>query len=137
MHLKKETLYFYLKNDMPPAEKNAVEVHLEACAGCAASMDAILKLRAALSPGLEQPPALDLSMAVKPRSHAPSMSRPAFAAGLAAVIVVSGLFVGRLFIPEDSQKKVSNFVYKTYSTVYDFNYYSRNYLEGTDIYNVR
>jgi anti-sigma factor RsiW len=114
---------------MAPSEKEAVRAHLAACPECGKVLNELQELRAVLNQPLIEAPAFTFSPAAKVPApvRRSSIFKPVFAAGLAAVLIVSGVFVGSLFRAENGEKKVSNFMYKTYSTIYDTDYYTNNY----------
>ena len=131
-HLGKETLYFYLKDDITREEKGEITAHLASCPECLKACDSMRSLRLSLKKELIEPPALDL----KPWAGAvtkPFYFKPAFAAAFAAVLLLSGIFIGGLALSEKNGEKVSDFVYKTYGTVYDFDYYKRHYMDNTNL----
>jgi hypothetical protein len=133
MHYKTEELYFYLKEGGNDA---LIKLHLASCAECKKKAAQAAKISDMFRSAMEGAPPLKPApaMAKKPAAGRAVYLKPAFALSLAALLFCSGaLIVKKLFLAKDAEKDVPAFVYETYSTICDFDYYKANYMDKTEM----
>jgi hypothetical protein len=132
MHYTDEELYFYSKGDCTAESSFEIDAHVEACAGCAEKLKKISSISSLINGTLLTPPPLSELMSRKRRrsgvSPASLFKNGGFAIAATLVIAVSAaVFFGRSSL---SKEKELDFVYKTYASIYDYDYFERNYIDG-------
>lgn len=138
MHYQEDRLYFYLKGDVSINEQEQIKSHLDSCPSCRQNLEKVSGISSLFGSTMQEPPALKPYQAPKEAAAHPwFVFKPGFAAVFTTIILLfSGLIVLGLGVQKQQQdKKVSEFVYSTYETVYDFDYYQVNYLDKTEILN--
>jgi hypothetical protein len=114
----------------------AIRAHLAACAKCSEKMEVVKGLSGLFILSLEDPPPMRPLRAAQKRPL-PAFDRgfkPVFAFTLSIMIVFSGIFlIKHLSLKRDSGSAIPEFVYDTYSTIYDFDYYKTNYIDKTEL----
>ena len=106
-----EKLSDYLDDELPPAERQAVEAHLHECDECAATLADLRRIAGAAAALRETPPATDLwpgiaaRIAAEPRGAAPPVRRrfaftlPQLAAASLLLVALSGWLAVRVLSP--------------------------------------
>lgn len=133
MHYKDEKLYFSIKEGEKDFQLNA---HLAQCAECSEKTAHLRILSGLFAASMENPPPLRLRpVPVKSRGLIfRGFLRPVFAVSLSIMFLFSGaILVNKLILNKEDGQAVPAFVYETYSTIYDFDYYKTNYIDKTKI----
>jgi hypothetical protein len=133
MHYKDEELYFFLKEGAKDPEVNT---HLAQCAECSRKTAYLKILSGLFAASMENPPPLRLRpVSAKSRRLAFSgFLKPVFAVSLSIMIMFSGaILIKKFSMDKETGQEVPAFVYETYSTIYDFDYYKTNYIDKTKI----
>lgn len=135
MHYTDEELYFYSKGDFTAESSFEIAAHLEACTECAKKLQKVSLISSLINGTLLTPPPLSELMSRKRRrsgvSPASLFKNGGFAIAATLVIAVSAaVFFGRSSV---SKEKELDFVYKTYASIYDYDYFKQNYIDGYDI----
>lgn len=131
MHYKDEDLYFYLKEG---GKNPVISAHLAQCAECSSKAERAKKISGLFAAAMENPPPLRSNPAPKAiRSFFPgAFLKPVLAAALSVTVLFSGALLVKKYLG-DKNTAVPAFVYETYSTIYDFDYYKTNYMDNTKI----
>ncbi len=135
MHYHDDELYFYLKNEEPPAKKAEIEKHLQSCPACGEAYKRISAISHAFKSTLAEPPLFNprLKSAAAAKPAAKFSFKPVFAGAFALVIVFSAVIIINVKNSSANKEQVSSFVYNTYNTLYDYDYYKENYVDKTNI----
>jgi hypothetical protein len=136
MHYKEAELYFYIKKDLDKIRLNEITAHVNSCEICRKTLKKITSVSVLLGSSLLAPPAF------KPRVPAGKTGTVIierilnfkFAVALTTA-AVAGVFVFMFMSVNktDRRENVSSFIYSTYKSVYDFEYYRSSYVDKTDI----
>lgn len=133
MHYNTEDLYFYKKEG---SKDKCISDHLSKCAQCSEKAAATDRLSGLFASSLENPPPMRLKISVQSgRRFVPvNFLKPVLAFSLSAMVLFSGAFVLKtLFTDRARQNELPAFIYETYSTIYDYDYYKTNYMDKTEI----
>ena len=131
MHYKDEDLYFYLKEG---GKNQAISAHLAECEECSLKTERAKKITGLFAAAMENPPSLRSNPAPK-AAHgffAGAFLKPVLTAALSITVLFSGALLVKKHLG-DKNTAVPAFVYETYSTIYDFDYYKTNYMDNTKI----
>jgi|SRR5208283_751705 len=132
MHYNEDKLYFYFKDDIDKYQKKAIKEHLKTCAVCRHKLKKVSKISGLFKLTMEKFPGLEARK--WPRKSVTNIWRlflkPATVVLCSIFILFSALFIVHYkFKKESKNKDVYEFVYTTYKTMYDFDYYQEKYLD--------
>ena len=133
MHYKTEELYIYWKEG---GKDPAIASHLASCPDCRENSGKALRISGLFRSAMEEPPPMRAAQTpVKSRNFFPRiLMKPAFALTFSLVLFFSGAVVVKKVISDRQRSAaVPAFVYETYSSIYDFDYYTANYIDKTEI----
>ena len=134
MHYTYGDMYFYSKGDFSPKAGFEMAAHIEACSECSEKLQRISAISSIINSKQNVPPALaELLSRKRARTFfiAPFFTGSRFAVAATLVFAVSAaLFFGRNHVSKD---KEIDFVYKTYASIYDYDYYNSNYMDDYSI----
>ena len=136
MHCTESELYFYIKKDLSKTHLKKIAAHINSCETCRKAVKRITSVSVLMCSSLLEPPAF------KPRVPAGKTGTGIierilnfkFAVALTTA-AVAGVFVFMFMSVNktDTREDVSSFIYSTYKSVYDFDYYRSSYVDKTDI----
>ena len=136
MHYTESELYFYIKKDLNKTRLNEITAHINSCKTCMKTVKKITSISVLLGSSLLEPPAF------KPRVPAGKAGTDIikrilnfkFAVALTTA-AVAGVFVFMFMSVNKTgnREDVSSFIYSTYKSMYDFDYYRSSYVDKTDI----
>ncbi len=132
MHYNEDKLYFYFKDDIDRDHKKAIKDHLKTCAACRRKLKKVSKISGLFKLTMEKSQGLEPR--IWPRKSVANIWRlflkPATVVLCTIFILFSALFMVHYKLKKESKNKdVYEFVYTTYKTMYDFDYYQEKYLD--------
>jgi hypothetical protein len=135
MHYTDGDIYFYSKGEYTHEKGFEMAAHIEACGECAEKLRKISAISSIIKGTPNPPPAMtELLSRKRLRTGfmpAPAFKNTGFAIAATLLIAVStAVFFGKNHI---SKEKEINFVYKTYASIYNYDYYEKNYSGLYDI----
>jgi anti-sigma factor RsiW len=135
MHYTDEEIYFYSKGDCSAETALEITAHMGACRECAEKLNNISYVSALINGALRTPPPLaELLLRKRRRSEvSPASLFKNAGVAIAATLVIAvstAIFFGRSSI---SKEKEIDFVFKTYASIYDYNYYEQNYINKYEV----
>jgi ferric-dicitrate binding protein FerR (iron transport regulator) len=133
MHYSDDKLYFYMKKDASESELREIGSHLSACQQCTERLAGLSAMSSLFGSTMLEAPGFDAGRAAPTAAPRP-VSRLRLAAAFAlAVVLASFLMLGITDSRSDKKENAAKFIYSTYKTLYDYDYYQTNYIDKTDI----